>query len=267
MANFAFYEIPSMKEFEKLFVGFEPQFERLKELNAELIKQAASYPPVNIRKASDNQYVIEMAVAGFGTSDLEIELAGDKLTVRGNVEKQADEHPEQFLFKGIANRAFTRAFVINDTLEVKNAQLINGMLRIALDRMATPPGKARKVPIQAEEADAGAKANASAAEGGDSQEWQGYAQTFLTSVLQQLLAKNQLSAKKMLYYVQEAPHDELCALLAGTPAAAQLASRRTFACIRLVAANYLEAYAKMVDLALPSQGTPPGEPSAPKKGH
>lgn len=151
MTNFAFYEVPSMKEFEKLFVGFEPQFERLKELNAELIKQAASYPPVNIRKASDNQYVIELAVAGFGKSDLEIELAGDKLTVRGKVDKQEEDAPAQFLFKGIANRAFTRAFVINDTLEVKNAQLINGMLRIGLERLADQAEQIRKVTIQAGE--------------------------------------------------------------------------------------------------------------------
>lgn len=148
MANFAFYEIPSMKEFEKLFVGFEPQFARLKQLNAELLKQAASYPPVNIRKTSDGQYLIELAVAGFGKSDIEIELAGDKLTVRGNVAKQEDDAPEQFLFKGIANRAFTRAFVINDSLEVKNAQLINGMLRIGLERLADQAAQIRKVAIQ-----------------------------------------------------------------------------------------------------------------------
>jgi len=151
MTKFAFYEVPSMKEFEKLFVGFEPHFERLKALNTELLKQAASYPPVNIRKASDNQYVIELAVAGFGKSDLEIELAGDKLTVRGKVDKQEEDAPEQFLFKGIANRAFTRAFVINDTLEVKNAQLINGMLRIGLERLADQAEQIRKVTIQAGE--------------------------------------------------------------------------------------------------------------------
>jgi hypothetical protein len=74
---------------------------------------------------------------------------------------------------------------------------------------------------------------------GDTKEWTGYVQTFLMSVLQRLLERSAFSSKDLLYYVQEAPIDELKAFLAGTPAASQLASDRTFGSIRTIAYNYL----------------------------
>jgi hypothetical protein len=74
---------------------------------------------------------------------------------------------------------------------------------------------------------------------GDSKEWNSYAQTFVMSVLQRLLERNAFSSNDLLYYVQEASIEELTPLLAGTPAAAQLASERTFGSIRTIASNYL----------------------------
>ena len=82
---------------------------------------------------------------------------------------------------------------------------------------------------------------------GDSKEWNGYAQTLVTSVLRRLVDKNQLSIKDLLYYVQAASIEELTPLLAGTPAAAQLVSDKTFGSIRTIAANYLATYAYLSD--------------------
>lgn len=82
---------------------------------------------------------------------------------------------------------------------------------------------------------------------GDSKEWNGYAQTFVTSVLRKLVERNKLSIKDLLYYVQAAPLDELAELLVGTPAAAQLVSDRTFGSIRTIASNYLATYAYLTD--------------------
>ena len=86
---------------------------------------------------------------------------------------------------------------------------------------------------------------------GDSKEWNGYAQTLVTSVLRRLVDKNQLSIKDLLYYVQAASIEELTPLLAGTPAAAQLVSDKTFGSIRTIAANYLATYAYLSDNANP----------------
>jgi hypothetical protein len=82
---------------------------------------------------------------------------------------------------------------------------------------------------------------------GDSKEWNGYAQTFVTSVLRRLMALNRLSIKDLLYYVQAAPIEELTPFLAGTAAAAQLVSDRTFGSIRTIATNYLATYAYLSD--------------------
>ncbi|KVP75400.1 type IV secretion system DNA-binding domain-containing protein [Burkholderia ubonensis] len=86
---------------------------------------------------------------------------------------------------------------------------------------------------------------------GDSKEWNNYAQTLVTSVLRRLVDRNQLSIKDLLYYVQAASIEELTPLLAGTPAAAQLVSDKTFGSIRTIAANYLSTYAYLNDNANP----------------
>ncbi|KVP39644.1 type IV secretion system DNA-binding domain-containing protein [Burkholderia ubonensis] len=86
---------------------------------------------------------------------------------------------------------------------------------------------------------------------GDSKEWNNYAQTLVTSVLRRLSDKGQLSIKDLLYYVQAASLEELTPLLAGTPAAAQLVSEKTFGSIRTIAANYLATYAYLSDNANP----------------
>lgn len=82
---------------------------------------------------------------------------------------------------------------------------------------------------------------------GEAREWNGYAQTFVTSVLRKLDELKRLSAKELLYYVQAAPIEELNQFLAGTPAAAQLVSERTFGSIRTIASNYLATYAYLED--------------------
>lgn len=135
------------KDFERFFIGFDDHFGRLAQLSAELAKQVSNFPPTNVRKVHDNRYIIEMAVAGFGKQDIDVQLEDGKLIVTGKTE--VDNVPEdQYLFRGIANRAFTRAFVLNDRVEVQSAELVNGMLKIALERLVPEASKQRKVDIQ-----------------------------------------------------------------------------------------------------------------------
>ena len=82
---------------------------------------------------------------------------------------------------------------------------------------------------------------------GENKEWNGYAQTLVTSVLRKLHEQNRLSITDLLYHVQTASLDELGPLLAGTPAAAQLVSEKTFGSIRTIAANYLATYAYLTE--------------------
>ena len=139
---------PGFKDFDKFFVGFDESAKQLQSLHADLTKNIPNYPPYNIRKNDENSYTIEIAVAGFGQNEIDIEIDGGKLIVKGNVDASLDALEDNFLFKGIATRAFTRAFAIDDHIEVKNAELFNGMLKIALERMVPETQKPKKVPVK-----------------------------------------------------------------------------------------------------------------------
>lgn len=137
---------PAFKDFDKFFVGFDDQAKRMQQLHDDLTKNIPNYPPYNIKKIDDTHYTIEIAVAGFGQNEIDIEIDGGKLVVKGNV--TSTEPDENFLFKGIAARAFTRAFALNDQVEVKDAELFNGMLKIALERMIPEEKKPKKVLVK-----------------------------------------------------------------------------------------------------------------------
>ena len=116
-------------------------------MHDDLTKNIPNYPPYNIRKNDENSYTIELAVAGFGESEIDITIDGGKLIVKGNVDATTPED-DNFLFKGIATRAFTRAFAIDDHIEVKNAELFNGMLKIALERLIPEEKKPKKITVK-----------------------------------------------------------------------------------------------------------------------
>jgi molecular chaperone IbpA len=142
----AFFSQDTFKDIDKFFVGFDEQFRKMQQLHDDLTKNVPNYPPYNIRKVDDTHYVIEMAVAGFGQNELDIEIDGGKLIVKGNV---TTDETNDFLFKGIASRAFTRSFALNDQVEVKDAELFNGMLKIALEKLIPETQKSKKVPVRA----------------------------------------------------------------------------------------------------------------------
>jgi molecular chaperone IbpA len=132
------------KDMDKFFVGFDDTYNRIAKLHDDLTKNIPNYPPYNIRKVEDNKYVIELAVAGFGKSDIEITLENNKLIISGNT---ADDN-DNFLFKGIASRAFTRTFALDDHIEIENAEMMNGMLRIALEKIIPEHKKPRKIEVK-----------------------------------------------------------------------------------------------------------------------
>lgn len=136
------------KDFDKFFIGFDDQLARMTKLHDDVTKNIPSYPPYNIKKVDENHYTIELAIAGFGQQDIDIEMNDGKLVVRGNITAEDDSKEENFLFKGIANRAFTRSFILNDEVEVKDAELFNGMLKIALERLIPEAKQPKKIPVK-----------------------------------------------------------------------------------------------------------------------
>ena len=142
----AFFSQDVFKDFDKFFVGFEEQVNKIQKIHDDITKNIPNYPPYNIRKTGENTYTVEIAVAGFGQSELDIEIDGGKLIVRGNV--SAENEANDYVFKGIASRAFTRSFAIDDKIEVKDAELFNGMLRIVLERLVPETQKPKKVAVK-----------------------------------------------------------------------------------------------------------------------
>lgn len=130
-------------------VGFDRLFTMLDSLGQP--EQAQAYPPYNIERTGENTYRITMAVAGFDESELSIEAHAHVLTVKG--EKAADDQSEQteFLYRGIAKRAFERRFQLADHVEVTNASLKNGLLHIDLLRNIPEAMKPRRINIAAEQ--------------------------------------------------------------------------------------------------------------------
>lgn len=137
---------PAFKDIDKFFVGFDEQFNRIAKMHDDLTKNIPNYPPYNIKKTGDNTYVIELAVAGFAKQDIEIELADGKMIIKGNVE--SEESNDNFLFKGIAARNFTRTFALEDQVEVKDAEMINGMLKVFLERIIPEHKKPKKIEVK-----------------------------------------------------------------------------------------------------------------------
>lgn len=111
-----------------LLLGFD-HFERTLD---RISKQSAEgYPPYNIEQIGEDRLRITLAVAGFGLEELEIQVEGNQLTVRG---RQRDEPNRVYLHRGIAARQFQRAFVLAEGVEITGAELDNGLLAIDLVR-------------------------------------------------------------------------------------------------------------------------------------
>ena len=128
------------------FIGFDKTLDNIREAQERFIKTATSnYPPYNVTKTGDNKYQIEVAVAGFGKQDIELELEDTVLRVSGKVTN--DQSTLEYFHKGIADRPFTRTFTLADNVVVKGAGLFNGLLKIYLEALIPEHKKPRKIDV------------------------------------------------------------------------------------------------------------------------
>lgn len=138
-------------KFDKFFVGADQLHKKLTDMTTQTVELASKYPPYNIKKVTDNKYVIEMAVAGFGKQDIELTLEDNKLIVNGKLETlddlTRDGINQTYLWKGISDRAFSRQFTLADNVEIKTVNLFNGMLKIWLEAIIPESKKPKTIPI------------------------------------------------------------------------------------------------------------------------
>ena len=122
-------------------------FDRLARLVDTASAADVSYPPYNIEKTGDDSYRLTMAVAGFGENDIELTVKENTLVVAGRVAAEAPK--AEILYRGIAGRAFERRFVLADHIVVDGAELVNGLLHVALKRVVPEALKSRRIPVTA----------------------------------------------------------------------------------------------------------------------
>ena len=126
-------------------VGFDRVFDQLGRYATD--NTSVGFPPYNIRKEGEYNFVIEMALAGFGKNDIEVEVTESTLSVRSVKEDDSDLDDNQ-IYRGIAYRKFERKFTLADAVVVNGAKLENGMLLIDLERVVPEEKKPRLISVK-----------------------------------------------------------------------------------------------------------------------
>ena len=132
-------------------IGFDDMFDQFESMlgNGGMTMQS-NYPPYNIRKTGKDNYSIEVALAGFSKKDVEVEFEDNILTVRTiQLNKSDDQNVDgEIIHKGISQRQFARSFTIADDVKVNNAELKDGLLTIACERILPDHKKKRLIDIK-----------------------------------------------------------------------------------------------------------------------
>ncbi len=131
-------------------IGFDDMFDQFENMlgNGSLSMQS-NYPPYNIRKTGKDKYSIEVALAGFSKKDVEVEFEDNLLTVRTKqVNKSENKEDGEIIHKGISQRQFARSFTIADDVKVGGAELKDGLLTIACERIIPDYKKKKLIEIK-----------------------------------------------------------------------------------------------------------------------
>lgn len=122
-------------------------FDRLAAMAGNIANAQAlpSYPPYNIEKTGETDYILTMALAGFRPEDVDVVQEDNTLVVRGSVAENSRDR--DWLYRGIATRAFERRFVLADHTEIDRADLMNGLLSIAVRQVVPVAARPRRIPV------------------------------------------------------------------------------------------------------------------------
>jgi molecular chaperone IbpA len=131
--------------FRRSSVGFDRLFDMLE--NNSFGATQENYPPFDLIKVGENDYRIELAVAGFKPEELDITSQQNQLIVTGRKNDETEGKGSDFIYRGIANRSFERRFALADHIQVKGADLKDGLLSIALIREIPEAMKPKKIGI------------------------------------------------------------------------------------------------------------------------
>lgn len=136
------FDIP---ELHKFGIGFDNMFDKLMRVSAH---QQTNYPPHNIIKLDEDNFIIQLATAGFCEGEIDINLEKNILTIKGSqLPTQADNSEVEYLVRGISMRDFERTFTLAEYVEVTGAIVSNGILSINLKRIVPEEKKPKSIAI------------------------------------------------------------------------------------------------------------------------
>ncbi len=142
MTRMTTLDIPSI---HRHFVGFDQMFNEMDRMFENSANKGAGYPPYNIAQLSENEYMISLAVAGFGMDNLSIEKDGNVLQIEGKA--PIGDEKVNYLHKGIGGRNFRREFTLAEHVDVENATLELGVLNVHLKREVPEELQPKKIKI------------------------------------------------------------------------------------------------------------------------
>jgi len=138
------FDTNSLAHLNRALIGFDRIFNDFETRHVN--SATTNYPPYNIVKYDDDHFEIEIAVAGFDKEDVSIEVDQDQLRIKGQRIKEEDT--SKYLHRGLAARDFERQFTLADHMEVGDAELTNGILRVKLTRIVPESLKPRLIEIK-----------------------------------------------------------------------------------------------------------------------
>ena len=129
-------------------VGFDSVFDHFESLFNESPSLHTNYPPYDILKTDEHSYVIELAVAGFSKKDIEVTVENGVLTVESDREGNAESSGQEIIHRGISKRYFKKSFSISDDVEIRGAELKDGLLRISMEKIIPESRKRKEISIK-----------------------------------------------------------------------------------------------------------------------
>lgn len=134
-------DIPSIHKFG---IGFDRLFDEL--VNNTVSQSQTNYPPYNVVKHNDDNFSIELAVAGFKDGEINVQVEKNQLVVRGDKSINIDQ-PREYLHRGISQRSFFRSWVLGEHVKVNDAIVEDGILVIKLERVIPEEDKPKQIAI------------------------------------------------------------------------------------------------------------------------
>jgi molecular chaperone IbpA len=135
-------DIPNL---HRVSLGFDRIFEELNRSFANSVNN--TYPPYNVIRRDDTHYAIEVAIAGFKENELNVEIKDGTLVISGQRSEEENEVTPNYVHRGISGRSFVRTFRLTDTMEVKNANVKDGILTVEVEDVIPAEEKPQKIQI------------------------------------------------------------------------------------------------------------------------